>query len=148
MTSKINADSVSHSTKEKFTELFNAGHAPGSAFSTYKDMLKKEHGDNYVKVSADRSICPDYRWVFYEFSKYIQANFGKINSPQAYKLAEDRIKLYNEKNKAELAHIHQNPEGEFFVTVCDSLSQRVHSMLPQSGDIVFLDSTSSLDRQD
>ena len=139
---------VSHSTKDKFYDLFQAGHAPGSAFNTYRENLKKELGDDYVKFSADRSISPDYRWVFHAFSTYIESNFGKINSPTAFKLAEDRVKKFNETNKAELAHIYQNSDGEYYVTVCDPFSQRCHEMLPASGDIVFLDSTSSLDRQD
>ena len=34
---------VSHSTKEKINELFEAGHAPGSAYNAYREMLKKEY---------------------------------------------------------------------------------------------------------
>lgn len=140
--------SVSHATKLKFYELFEAGHAPGSAYRTYRDMLKKEYGANYVTISADRAICPNYKWVFNEFGNYIHQSYGKINSVEAYRKAEDRVKQYNAKNNAELATIHQTEEGQHYVCVCDNLSQRVHEMLPQAGDIVFLDSTGSLDRQD
>ena len=38
--------------------------------------------------------------------------------------------------------------GETIVAVCDKLSKRVHKLLPQAGDIVYVDATSNLDRQD
>lgn len=140
--------SVSQSTKQKFDELFEAGNSPGSAYRIYRDMLRLEHGSNYVKISADRKLLPTYGWVFKAFSNYIQQSYGKINSIDAFRKAEERVRKYNDKNNDELATIHQTDEGEFFVCVCDNLSKRTHEMLPQAGDIVFLDSTGSLDRQD
>ena len=39
-------------------------------------------------------------------------------------------------------------DNDTIVAVCDSLSRRVHEILPQAGDIVYVDATSNLDRQD
>ena len=42
--------------------------------------------------------------------------------------------------------IEQLDDGEVIVAVCDQLSKRVHQVLPQSGDIVYVDATSNLGR--
>ena len=47
-----------------------------------------------------------------------------------------------------LAKIAQTEQGETIVAVCDAFSRRVHENLPQAGDIILVDATSNLDRQD
>ena len=42
----------------------------------------------------------------------------------------------------------QSPAGETVVVICDPFMRRVHKMIPQSGDLLFLDATSNLDRSD
>ena len=39
-------------------------------------------------------------------------------------------------------------DGDTVVALCDKLSGQVHEVLPQAGDIVYVDATSNLDRQD
>ena len=85
---------VSDETKNKFIELFEAAHSASSAYQEYKNDLMKKHGEQYVTVSANRAIMPDYKWVF------------------------------------------------------DMLTRRVHKLLPQAGDIVYVYASSNLDRQD
>ena len=51
---------VTKEVEEKFLALFDENHSPSSAYQAYKDELADTHGDEYVKVSADRSIMPDY----------------------------------------------------------------------------------------
>ena len=98
-------------------------------------------------VSADRAIMPDYRWVFNFHALYMQNNFGKINSPEAFEKAIEKAKQYNDKHGDTLCTVTQ-VDGKTIVAVCDMLSRRVHKVLPQSGDIVYVDATSNLDRQD
>ena len=139
---------VAQETKDKFMELFNNAHSASSAYQEYKNRLLKEHGDIYVTVSADRSIMPDYKWVFNFHAAYMQKAFGKINSPEAYENAVKKVREYNEKQNDALCTIDQTEDGETIVAVCDFLSRRVHKVLPQAGDIVYVDATSNLDRQD
>ena len=132
---------------DKFLELFEASHSASSAYQEYKNYLMKKHGDDFVKVSADRAVMPDYKWVFNFHVTFMRNLFGKINSPEAFAKAEEKVKAYNEKNNEILCVIEQ-ADGDTIVTVCDKLSQRVHEILPQAGDIVYVDATSNLDRQD
>lgn len=128
--------------------LFENDLSASSAYAEYKNFLLIKHGDDFVRVSADRAIMPDYKWVFNFHAIYIQEVFGRINSPEAYEKAVKKTEEYNEKNKEVLCSMKQTDDGETIVVVCDNLSKRVHKVLPQSGDIVYVDATSNLDRQD
>ena len=85
-------------THRKFEELFEAANSASSAYQEYKIYLIEKHGDNYVNVSADRAVMPDYKWVFNFHATYMQKAFGKINSPEAFEKAVAKVKAYNLKN--------------------------------------------------
>lgn len=56
---------VSENSKQKILDLFRAGHSPTSALDTYKYDLQEEHSDDeYIKLSADRAICPDVQYCY------------------------------------------------------------------------------------
>ena len=74
----------------------------------------------------------------------MEKTFGKINSPEAFEKAVLKVKEYNEKHAENLCSIEQTNDGDIIVAVCDSLSRRVHQVLPQAGDIVYVDATSNL----
>ena len=87
-------------------------------------------------------------WVFHFHRKYIESTFDSLDGPDAYKLAEERVKIYNEKNGTEVGKIEVAANGEIIVAVCDAFCRRVHKHVPQAGDIVLMDATSNLDRHD
>ena len=78
--SAVKYHEVNAETKEAFNKLFEDDHTASSAYQEYKNILMKKYGEEYVMVSADRAIMPDYRWVFNFHALYMQNNFGKINS--------------------------------------------------------------------
>ena len=138
---------VSQSTKLQFEEMFREGHSASSAYSEYKNRLKCElDPEAYIRVLADRSIMPDYRWCFHYFSTFMSRHFGAINSPDTYKRASEFIDNYNARNHGLFAKIMQYETGDFIVAVCDPLSQRVHEFIPAAGDICFVDATSFTSR--
>ena len=55
---------------------------------------------------------------------------------------------FNEKAGKTIATIRQlaDRENSVVVAVCDELMQRVHEYVPQSGDMMFVDATGSVDR--
>ena len=138
---------VKAETKEAFLKLFEQAHSASSAYHEYKNFLMKKYGDQYVTISADRGVMPDIKWVYNLHAIYMQNAFGKINSPEAFEKAVEKANEYNEKHGDTLCVVEQ-VDDETIVAVCDKLSQRVHKVLPQSGDIVYVDATSNLDRQD
>ena len=135
---------VSEETKERFIELFENDHSASSAYAEYKNYLMNKHGEHFVFVSADRAVMPDYKWVFNFHATFVHKVFGRINSPEAFEKAVKKVKDYNEKNLEALCSIKQTDDGETIVAVCDLLSRRVHKILPQAGDIVYVDATSNL----
>ena len=56
------------------------------------------------------------------------------------------IESYNEKAGHTIASIKQMENGGVVVCVVDEFMQRVHTAVPQSGQIMFVDATGSLDR--
>ena len=67
----------------------------------------QKHKENYVQVSADRAVMPDYKWVFNFHAEFVTKAFGKINSPEAFEKATQRVKEYNEKNGGTFCVIEQ-----------------------------------------
>ena len=83
---------VSEETKKRFIELFEEEHSPSSAFAQYKKNVL--HGKNSLEIitlMTDRSIVPDYFWVFHCHKKYMNETRGPQYGPEAYKIAEERI---------------------------------------------------------
>lgn len=56
--------SVSDETIETLKDLYGKGHSPSSALETIKADLQDKHGDEYVFISADRSVCPDLQFCY------------------------------------------------------------------------------------
>lgn len=55
---------VSAETKRIFLDLFESGHLPYSALDIHKMDLKSLYKDDYYKIAADRSKCPDLQWCY------------------------------------------------------------------------------------
>ena len=139
---------VSKECQDEFTALFKEDHTPSNALAQYKKNLRSNNDENDFLAMADRSVMPDYMWVFHFHRKYFELTFGSLNVPDAYKLAEERVKIYNEKNDSEVGKIEVAANGEIIVAVCDAFCRRVHKHVPQVGDMVLMDATSNLERYD
>ena len=151
--SVVSADALKHQkvsseTKEEFLKLFAAGHSASSSYSLYKQMLEEKHGNDYIRVAANASLCPSYRWVFYQKEIYMKANYGNRNCPSTVQMAQEKITKYNETHGAELCKMRQKENGDFIIVCTDPMARRVHECLPSSGDIVLVDATSNLDNCD
>ena len=74
--------------------------------------------------------------------------FGSINcnGPDAYQKAKDFIEDYNRDSESKIASITQFMSGSVVIAVVDEFSKRAHKTIAQSGQICFVDGTSSLDR--
>ena len=97
---------------------------------------------------ADRSIIPDYFWVFHFHKMYMNTNHGPQSGPESFRIAQEKVAAYNEKHGRELAKIRLLDTGDVIMAVCDDFCRRVHETVPQAGDIVLVDATSNLDRHD
>ena len=53
---------VSAETKEKLMGLFQRKYGPAQALQMLEYDLQVEHGSDYYRVAADRSVCPDLQY--------------------------------------------------------------------------------------
>ena len=135
-------------TKVKFHELFDSCGSPSISYYDFRKHLEQEHGNDFITVSANRSIMPTYSWVYYEFNKYKKEKFGSLSGPDMFMKTHEECKKYNDEHQAELAHFRQTDSGDFYIVITDPLQLRVHKKLPSSGDVALIDGTSNLDRND
>ena len=105
-----------------------------------------QYGNKWLEISSKRSINPDRNYVFRLHTTYWSNKFGTINGPEAFIKAKEFIDDYNEKAGDTVATIKQLDNGGVVVCVVDNFMRRVHSVVPQSGQIMFVDATGSLDR--
>ena len=145
-TNSYNFLEVEESAKIRLLELFDSGLTPSRAKKEFEEELKIRYGNDWLEVSSKRSINPDKNYVFRLHSKYWSDKFGTINGPDAFEKAKEFIENYNIKAGHTIASIKQNENGGVVVCVVDDFMHRVHSVVPQSGQIMFVDATGSLDR--
>ena len=148
--------SVSQETAKYYTELFSQGFLPGSAHANRKQFIKSEYPDSWPLQFADRSIVPSIFWVYKCHRQFMDKTIGSKDGIDAYEKAEEIIAEYDKECKKShplsgekcYARIAQSEEGETAVVIVDPFMYRVHQTMPQSGDIVMVDATSNLDRND
>ena len=134
---------VSDETKKLFEELFDEDVSPSSA---YRRVL--DHFESNDDICADRFYVPDYKWVFNFHAKYIKNKFGSSNGVDILNKLKENITKYNEERGEELAKVEQTVGGETIIAICDMFNRRVHQNIPAAGDLVIMDGTANLDRND
>ena len=148
---------VSEETKQIYEELFKCGYSASKSHQIFEKKLEETHGVGNIAVSSNTAYNPTYRWVFKSHTAYMLKNFGKINSIEAYKLAQEKVAQYNAANapaaeaggtQEKLCALEQDEDGSYYMACCDPLSRRVLEMLPQSSDLLLIDATANLDRGD
>ena len=131
------------------------GLTASAAWHAFRDEIKENNPDNFHILFGNRRVVPDYFWPHKFFAKWIEdkiGSFGGVDGFQKLKTFEDFDKKNQEIEKLpgdqKYAAIEQTDEGKTIVVIIDRLMRRVHSMVPQSGDMVIMDATSNIDRSD
>ena len=71
-----------------------------------------------------------------------------MNRIDVFKKFQEIIKNFNEKRREEIVRVKQTHDGETIIAICDSLNRRVHETIPAAGDLLIMDATANLDRND
>ena len=148
--------SVSQETKDIYTEMFNHGMSPSSAHTERRKCIKSEFPDSWPEVFADRSRLPSLFWVYDMHRQWLDTVVGSRDGVDSYQRAEEMVQDFDKECKIEYplsdgeyyAKIAQSDTGETVIAVCDPFMRRVHGTIPQCGNIVLIDATSNLDRND
>ena len=134
---------VSEETKKMLIDLFEEDVAPSAAYRRVIDYFETD-----AESLADRHNVPDYKWVYNFHAKYIKNKFGTANGPDVYMRLQNVIKGYNREKGKELAKVQQTATGETIIVICDEFNHRVHENIPAAGDLLIMDATANLDRND
>ena len=148
--------SVSVETKAVFIEMFKSGLSASSAHEERRRQIQTECPDTWPRDCADNSKLPNILSVYQLHRKWMDNTLGTRDGIDAYEKAKLLVEDFNaeclqdfpdSENKC-FAKIVQSSTGETVVAIVDPFMRRVHETIPQSGDIVFMDATSNLDRND
>ena len=141
--------SVSTETEKEILDMYSTGMVPSKAMRLFRLNLKNKLGEKeYLKLAANRKINPDRNYFFNLYSQFCHKTLGTVNGPDATKKAYDMVKNYNEEAGEKLATLKFTEKNEAVIVVLDPLTKRVHQLVKQSGDIVYVDGTGSLDKLD
>ena len=142
---------IAEDTRKKYYDLFKLGRSPASAHLEYETtlMLKMDN----PQVLADRNINPKVSDVYNIFNVWRKTNLGARNGKDVFEELERRVAIYNEDNKstggkAVVKRFSKSEDGSdqpLVLAICTPLMARVHEHVKQAGEIMFVDSSSSLD---
>ena len=155
---------ISEDTKRIFYDYFDQGYSPSTAKQHHTIMLSIQcEGDekDLEQVHADRSINPLSKDIDYLFAKWRRERHGSTNGESMFEKLEEKVRVYNEENRQEggqalvqrYVSTHEKETTWFseggqplVLAICTPIMARAHQMLRQAGELVYVDSTSSLDR--
>ena len=167
---------VSVETKEKYVKLFSAGHSAASAHHYYENTLMDEFSDELQAMLADRAVNPTMQDVNRLYQKWRSVAYGPMdNGPDLFTTLQAEVDEYNEKfnsigGKALLQKYERwsvdssdNDSDDsasppttkkrkvdsgkpLILVACTPLMARAHEMILQSGEMMFCDSTSCLEK--
>ena len=148
--------SVSDDTKSEFSEMFAQGLSPSTALAEVKKSIKEQHPDTWPKIFADRSKVPSIFWCHHWHRVWLDTRIGSRDGVDAFEKAQDMVKEFDQHCKQKFpleddrfyAKIAQTPHGQTVVVITDPFMHRVHKTIPQCGEIIFIDATANLDRND
>ena len=67
----------------RLIELFEEGLTPSRAKKAFEEELMAKYDDDWLEVSAKRSINPDTNYISNLHTKFLKNRFGSINCPDA-----------------------------------------------------------------
>ncbi|XP_065205027.1 uncharacterized protein LOC135834951 [Planococcus citri] len=129
--------SPSEQVQEYFRSMFENGFSPSQALNSYKQHLYVQHTSKYESVIADRAICPDQRWVYYFYQKFLKQKSGPTPTEQMLATVKNSIDEFNSSYAETVCHFKQIDDSNFVAVILTPLMRRA-SYLDNSGETLFL----------
>ena len=164
---------VSNETKQTIFGYFQKGHSASSAYHWHETKLFLDSGENQLSL-VDRATNPTKSDFSRLYEEWRESEFGSDNGKPMFDQLQAEIEAYNAAMGSKGGHaILQRFEGKIewdetsdsddqgspkkkrakrerevpmVLAMCTPLMSRVHQFIQQSGELVFCDSTSTLDR--
>lgn len=136
---------VSEETDQKLEHLYRHGHGPESARKCIIMEIQDnvEEDEDIEQKLADRSLCPDYKHCHYMFKKLLIQDYGE---PQSNDKLLDFIREMNENGSDEVSIAREQYQNVSLIAICTPFMKRVHNYIHESGELVFVDSSGGMDR--
>jgi len=131
--------------REQFLKMFAEGHSPRSAIETYKFDLLMKYGDKYLFAAGDAHENPSNYWVYQLFNKVKKLHYGPQTGDEMIEAMRKFCNKYNEDVNEECCKVDVHEGRDLIVSVCTPLMKRVHKLLRSSGEIMFVDSSGTMD---
>lgn len=165
---------VSAETKKEMKELFEMGHNASSARHAHEQRLLYEAEEQDMQVVlADRAKNPNPQDVRRLYDKWRLGNYGEYNGKGLFEKLQEAVDSYERgdgkavlqwydfavqssddeseevkpKQKKKKKDQKEKQVSPMILALCTPIMRRAHLHVQQSRDIVFLDATSSFDRQ-
>ena len=130
--------------KEKFINLFRAGHTAFTALTTHKMDLLRENDSDFYKKCGDGAYLPNryrvYNWYKNEFKK----TYGDSSDDDMLHRMTEQARQYNDEQGEKCVHVEKF-QKEIIVVILTPLMKR-HHKIPQAADIMGIDSGRGYDR--
>ncbi|KAL4089320.1 hypothetical protein QTP88_024374 [Uroleucon formosanum] len=111
----------------------------------YKIDLQSKHDDEYFKIIADGSKCPTRKWCYDLYYKIFKQQYRAPTGEEMVICLKKCIQQYNYMNKMECAMLKED-SGSLILAICSPLMKRVLIDLRTSHEIMFMDSSGNMDR--
>ena len=156
---------IAQSTCTDYNTYFEGGHTAATARHHHELMLQLTHEESSVQTAlADRSVNPQQSDVARLFQQWRKNHLGPANGDGMFEKLEAEVQEYNRLNsirggKAYIQKYVKNKEDwdrnpdinghsnqPLVLAICTPLMSRAHKFIQQSSELVFCDSTASLDQ--
>ncbi|CAN9515705.1 unnamed protein product [Ophioblennius macclurei] len=138
---------VSSETVAKLKQLFGSGHSPSSALHIIKFDLQEQEGENYIYAAADRSICPDIQFCYRLYQKLFQRPYRPPSGEEMLVNIRDQLNQHNMLQGDTSAKMEKTEDGHVAIAICTPVMRRTHTKLKESGELIFVGSFGSNERQ-
>nr|CAB3263138.1 uncharacterized protein LOC104265534 [Phallusia mammillata] len=128
---------ISESTKQIFFLYFQQGLSPSQAMQTHETKLLVTDG---ISAVANNCLNPKSRSIYYLWDEWRKSNFGAFSGLNLF----CAIQKYAKESEAKICL--EQFEGSYVCAIVSPIMERIHKMMIQSSEIVFVDSTSNLDQ--
>ena len=141
-----NFKELSIASIEEIKKLYEAGETPSTARQIFLKKFRSSCSDDldYHVKKADRSVVPRRRDFCYICQQYGKERFGGKNGEMLDKLSA-KLDEFHEANPDASVEYQQygGDNTPLIITIVTPLMKRIHKCVPQSGELIFVDSTSN-----
>ncbi|GBL82006.1 hypothetical protein AVEN_50582-1 [Araneus ventricosus] len=138
---------LSDDIKLKFIKLFRHCYSAESALQCHKIDLMLEYGDNYYRIGVDGKYLPSYSVVNHLFKKEFQKEYGQYSEGEMLPRLKEQLGENTEKTGGIAEFKYTSDKNHYFVVICAAIMLRAHAKLPQTNELVMVDTSGGIDKE-